>query len=59
MTDAPVSYNNGNHSKQSDKYNTFHHHLVHEIRDIRETKQLFCTNTYLVGYLLKSIGQHE
>ena len=59
VTDAPVSYNMGNRSKQSDKYNKFHHHLVYEIRDIRGTKQLICTNTYLVGYFLKSIGQYE
>ena len=59
LIDAPVGYDIGNCSKESDKYNQFHCHLAYEIKDIKETKQSFCTDTYLVGYLLQSIGQYE
>ena len=59
LIDAPLSYNIGNGSKESDKYNKCHWHLAYEIRDIKETIQSVCTDTCLVGYLLKSIGQCE
>ena len=55
LTAAPLSYNIWNNSKENDKYNKFHHNLAYEIIDIRKTKQSICTDTYLVGYLLKSI----
>ena len=58
MIDAPLSYNSRNRSKESDKYNKFHHHLADKIRDIKGTKQSICTGTYLVGYLIKSIAQY-
>ena len=58
LIDAPLSYNIRNGSKESGKYNQFHHHLADKIRDIKGTKQSIFTGTYLVGYLIKSIGQH-
>ena len=59
LIDAPLSYNIGNGSKESDKYNKCHCHLAYEIRDVKGTKQLICTGTYLVAYLLKNIRQYE
>ena len=57
LTDAPLSYNIGNGSKESERYSKFHHHLAYKIRDIKGLKRSICTDRYLVGYLLKSIGQ--
>ena len=54
-----LSCNIGNGSKESDKHNKFHRHLVYEIRHIKGKKQSICNDTYLIGYLLKSIGQYE
>ena len=59
LIDAPLSCNIGNGSKESDKHNKFHRHLVYEIRHIKGKKQSICNGTYLIGYLLKSIGQYE
>ena len=59
LIDSPLSYNIGNGSKDSDKYNKFHCHLADKIRDIKGTKQSISTGTYLVGYLPKNIGQYE
>ena len=36
-----------------------HRHLAYEIRNVKGTKQSICTDTYLVVYLLTSIGQYE
>ena len=53
LIDAPVSYNTGNGSQESNKYNKFHRYLAYEIRDIKGTKQSICTDTYLVVICLK------
>ena len=53
--DAPVTYNIGNGSKESNKYNKFHRHWAYEIRDIKGTKQWTCTDTNLVGFCLKTL----
>ena len=56
LTDAPITYNIENGSNESEKYKC-HRHLAYEIRNVKGTKQSICTDTYSVGYLLKSIGQ--
>ena len=48
-----------NGSKVSEKYNKCHRRLAYEIRNVKGTKQSICTNTYLVGCLLKSIGRYQ
>ena len=59
MIDAPITYNIENGPKKNEKYNKCHLHLAYEIRNVKGTKQSICTDTYLVIYLLKSIGQYE
>ena len=59
LVDAPVTYYFENGSTESKKYNKFHRHLTYEIRYIKGTKQSICNETYSVGYLFKSIGQHK
>ena len=38
LIDAPVGYDIGNCSKDSDKYNKFNCHLAYEMKDIKETQ---------------------
>ena len=41
LIDAPLSYNIRNGSKESGKYNQFHHHLADKIRELREQNSQF------------------
>ena len=59
LIDAPITYNIENGSKESEKYKKCHGHLACAIRSVSGTKQSICTDTYSVGYLLRSIGQYE
>ena len=59
LIDAQLSYNFGNGSKESDKYNKFQCHLVCDIRDVKGTKKSISTGTCLADYLLKRIRQYE
>ena len=56
---APITYNIENGSKEREKYKKRHHHLAYEIGNVKGTKKSICTDTYLLVYLLKSIGQYE
>ena len=56
LIDATITYNIENGYKESEKCNKCHHHLAYEIRNVKGTKQSICTDTYSVGYFLKSIG---
>ena len=47
LIDAPLSYNIGNGSKESDKYNKFHCHLADKIRDIKGPKQSISTGMHI------------
>ena len=59
LTDVPITYDTENGSKKSGKYNKCYPHLAYKIRNVKGTIQSICTDTYFVGYLLKSIRQYE
>ena len=53
LISKPVYYNILPGSKEQEKYNKFHRHLAHELRNVLGTKQSPATDTYSIGYLFK------
>ena len=54
--DCPRTYSLN--AEEQTKYNVHHRHLAHELRNVPGTKQSVMTDTYSVGYLIKSIGHN-
>jgi len=59
LIQCPVTYNITVGSKEHEKYNKYHRHLAHELRNITGSTQTVLTDTYSVGYVLKNIGHYE
>ena len=62
LIDVPITYDIENGSKESEKYIAIqqcHRYIAYEIRNVKGTKQLVCTDIYWVVCLLKSIRQYE